>query len=363
MVVMALAKGLPRHGFAPHVVCIHGHGEVGRELVGMGVPVDSDLAVGRYDPRVFSRLLDIFRQRRGALFLSLDHHDAVFWGGIVSACTGMKGRVLAVHSTGLWGTGSSFTFSDRLVLPLYERVVALAPSHARYLVKSEGIDEGKIRTICNGVDTRRFLPSRSSVDRRARRETLGLPRDGFVVTIVAALRPEKNHEMLLRASAQLSAEHDDFVFLIVGEGGEAGKLQALAGDLKLRDTVRFLGRRNDVPEILSVSDASVLCSHPVVETFPLSILEAMASGLPVVSTSVGSIPEMLSDGAEGILIPTGDVEALAEALRSLHRNPSLGRAMGERARRRVVGEFSEDRMVAGYAELFDELLAGKRRRN
>jgi glycosyltransferase involved in cell wall biosynthesis len=150
-----------------------------------------------------------------------------------------------------------------------------------------------------------------------------------------------------------------YTFLIVGEGTEAEKLQALTRELALGEAVRFLGRREDVPEILSVSDVSVLCSHPVVETFPLSVLESMACGVPVVATSVGSIPEMIEDGTEGVLVRTGDVAGLRDAIASLERDPLRRTEMGELARSRVVERFTKDRMVGAYAELFRGMIGGQ----
>ncbi|MCK4237134.1 MAG: glycosyltransferase, partial [Candidatus Krumholzibacteria bacterium] len=165
-------------------------------------------------------------------------------------------------------------------------------------------------------------------------------------------------EMFLRSAAEISSRIENFTFLVVGEGKEARKLQDLAVELSLGDTVRFMGLRDDVPEILSISDVSVLCSYPVVETFPLSVLESMASAVPVVATSVGSIPEMLSDGEEGFLIPPGEMGALTEALLTLERDPGRRRTMGEKGRKKVVEGFSEERMVERYAELFGGLLKG-----
>jgi glycosyltransferase involved in cell wall biosynthesis len=126
--------------------------------------------------------------------------------------------------------------------------------------------------------------------------------------------------------------------------------------LSLGDGVRFLGRREDIPEILAAVDASVLCSHPVVETFPLAVLEAMACGLPVVASDVGAVREMIADGEEGRIVPPGDVEALAGALVSLAEAPEAARAMGSRGRARVVRDFTVETMVGRYAEMFGEAL-------
>ena len=264
--------------------------------------------------------------------------------------------MLSVHSTGLWGRKSSFTLSDRMVLPLFDKVVALASPHADYLEHGEGIPGEKIVVIHNGVDTKRFSPVGSPAGRERMRKELGIPDPAFVVTIVAALRPEKNHEMLLRAAGELSDQR--YLFLLVGEGNEEEKLRKLAEELSLGERIVFMGRRNDIPDILSASDLFVLCSHPVVETFPLSVLEAMSSGLPVISTRVGSIETILEDGREGVIIEPGDLDALVDAVRSLGQDAARRREIGVMARRKVVERFSLDGMVAHYASLIKDVLDG-----
>ena len=143
--------------------------------------------------------------------------------------------------------------------------------------------------------------------------------------------------------------------MIVGEGEEAGKLQRLQRKLALEDTVRFMGAREDIPEMLAASDVSVLCSHPVVETFPLAVLEAMACGIPVVVTAVGSIPEMVTHGSEGLVVPPGNADALTAALLDLSRDAGRRAEMGRRAHERVASSFSEARMVEEHAALFRSL--------
>jgi len=355
-VIEALALRLPARGMPTRVLCLREPGEVGAGIVGAGTPLVSHIARGRRDPFACVRLASLLSGNRGAALLVLDHHDAVFIGSVAARWAGVKHRFLAVHSTGLWGKRSSFSASDRLVLGSYERVVALAKAHAGYLVGREGIAAERIRIIPNGVDAARFRPARSEDERRAMRSALSIRGSRFVVATIAALRPEKNHDMLLEAAARIGARRNDFLFLVVGDGSERERLRHRTEDLSLGDGVRFLGRREDIPGILAAADASVLCSHPVVETFPLAVLEAMACGVPVVASDVGAVREMIADGEEGRIVPPGDVEALAGALVSLAEAPEAARAMGSRGRARVVRDFTVETMVGRYAEMFGEAL-------
>lgn len=354
-VAQALALGLGRFGFKPAVVCLREPGPIGKELSKLDIPVVSNLSHSSHDPMAVSRLARSLRRSEIDLVYSLDHHDAVFNGGIASRLAGVRRRVLGIHSTGLWGRNSSFTLSDRLVIPLYDMVVALAGPHAEYIEKAGSVKRSKISIIRNGVDTGRFRPPASEGDRRLLRSRLGVPEEAFVIAIVAALRPEKNHEMLIRSVRALPDDLRPYL-LVVGEGSEAQKLRDIADETGLTDRVGFLGRRDDVNEVLAASDLFVLCSHPVVETFPLSILEAMASGLPVVATRVGSVEEIIIDESHGILIEPGDEEALTRSIAEMMKEEGLRIEMGKLGRERVAEHFSEGSMVESYARLFQRLL-------
>ncbi len=353
-IVLGLGSCLDEHGIDSVVVTLHEAGPVGEELERLGVRVVSGNAAFKRDPGGVLRLARIMKKESVDILFCLDHHNAVFWGALASRMAGVGGRVLSVHSTGLWGRRSSFTLSDRMVLPLYDRVVALARTHADHLEKREGIPKDKIVVIHNGVDTDRFVPLVEPEERARLRSEMEIPESAIVVAIVAALRPEKNHEMLLRAAAELSGK--GYLFLVVGEGREERRLSDLAGSLSLANEVRFVGRRSDIPDILSASDIFVLCSHPVVETFPLSVLEAMSSGLPVISTRVGSIETILDEGTNGLIVEPGDEKALVRAIAALGGDAARRRRFGEMARKKVVERFSLKDMVAKYAALFREIL-------
>jgi glycosyltransferase involved in cell wall biosynthesis len=351
----SLALGLPKFGYAPEVMCLHAPGRTGERLINAGVPVRHGLLGARYDPFSAVRVSRIFSGHGDGILLSLDHHDAIAIGMGAARLAGIHRRVLSLHSTGLWEKGSSFTRFDRLFLGGFGRIVALAGMHRDHLIDVERIDPAKICVINNGVDTDRFSPA-DDVTVKAVREELGIGPGRFTVSIVAALRPEKNHRMFLEAAAVLREKHGErFVFLVVGSGAEEEKLRETASELELADSVRFLGDRDDVDMVLKGSDASVLCSYPVVETYPLAVLEAMATGIPVVSTNVGSVPEIIEDGVDGMIIESEDTGGLSSTLEMLADDEEKAAVMGARARVKAEERFSVTGMVESYSRLFEEM--------
>ncbi len=355
MVIKALATGMSRYGHDVEVICLRLPGHVGQQLIDAGVTLRSGVARGRFDLSSFAKLKRIFSVGDDPVLIVLDHHDAILLGATASQMAGIRSRILSVHSTGLWGKKGTFSFTDRLVLRMFDRFVALAPPHARFLEKDGRIPPEKIILVPNGIDTDRFSPPVSIDHKKELRRQYSIPENDFVVTIVAALRPEKNHDMFIDVADKLLRSHDDFTFLIAGGGAEAGKLHEIVEKTAKPDRIRFMGVRDDIDRIFALSDAATLCSYPVVETFPLTVLEAMSSGLAVVSTDVGSIAEMFLDGEEGMLVPSGDSILMADTLLRLKSDPALLAGIGKMARKRVLRDYSEENMIRGYSELVEGL--------
>jgi glycosyltransferase involved in cell wall biosynthesis len=203
--------------------------------------------------------------------------------------------------------------------------------------------------IRNGVE---FAPARRS--RAAVRAELALP-DGATGIVVARAEPVKGHDTLLRALGVLRQQGVAVNLLIVGDGSERPRLEALAGQLGLDPArVRFLGFRTDVPDLLAAADFFVLSS--LQEGLPLAVLEAMAHSLPVIATPVGGVPEVLTDGAHGFLVPTRASDLLAAAIGRLAADPELRQALGQAGARRVEHEFLFEHMAGRYEHLYRALL-------
>jgi glycosyltransferase involved in cell wall biosynthesis len=212
-----------------------------------------------------------------------------------------------------------------------------------------------VRVIPNGVDAERFRPDAAA--RRAIRDELGIADDAPVFSIVAALRPEKNHRLFVEAAALVRNECAAARFLIVGDGPERAAIEKAARDAQLGDSLLMLGTRGDVPQVLAASDGFVLTSHN--EANPVSILEAMSTGLPVVATRVGSVAESVEDEITGFLVSPGDAQTIARHCVALARDPSMRREMGGTARERVIRHWSLDAMVSGYQKLIADVYQSK----
>jgi len=171
------------------------------------------------------------------------------------------------------------------------------------------------------------------------------------------MRPEKAHEVLLDAVAMMAAAGQPVRVLFAGDGPRRDALRQRAQALGIMGHVDFLGVVHDVAQLLHASDVVVLPSYDVVETLPLSLLEAMACGIPVIASRVGSVPEVVADGETGLLVEPGSAAELAAAINATLEDPAAALRRAEFARRRIETYYSVDRTVSGYRRLFDDMIA------
>jgi len=346
-----LVRRLDRERFLPELCCLKQLGPLGEELA-REVPVHANLLTHKYDLRVLPRLVRLLRWRRIDALVTVGAGDKMFWGRLAASWTGMPVILSALHSTG-WP--DSIGRLNRWLTPWTDALIAVAEPHGQYLRDVEGFAAEKVVVIPNGIDADRFC---RCPDAGARlRQEWGLAADDPICGIVAALRPEKNHELFLRAAARVRAEVPRAHFVIVGDGPERPRLEQLMADLGLRGQVRLLGTRGDIPDILSALDVFALTSH--IEANPVSILEALASEVPVVATRVGSVSSSVVHGVTGLLAEAGCLEELAGHITRLLRDPAQARAMGQAGRARVLQHWSLDRMVRGYEQLIVDIYGEK----
>jgi glycosyltransferase involved in cell wall biosynthesis len=211
--------------------------------------------------------------------------------------------------------------------------------------------------IPNGVSIDAFSPDRE-VRQRVRRE-LEVEPQTLVFVHVGRFAAVKNHEMLVAAFAQLVGQQPLPTELwLVGDGELREAVQHQVRALGIESRVRFLGVRSDIPDLLRAADVFVFPSRW--EGNPLSVMEAMAAGLPVIATAVGGVPELVEEGASGILVPNEDLHGLVAAMQRMAQNPDLREQMGHAARCRAVERFDIRQTVRAYEALYEELLQRRR---
>jgi glycosyltransferase involved in cell wall biosynthesis len=353
--VAEIVQKTDRSRVRPVVACLKEPGPLAPEIEAAGIPVHAHLLKHKTDFGVLWRLRRLIRSEGIQVVCTIgDGGDRMFWGRLAGWLSGVKGIVSTLHSTRNPHGGSILDRPNRWLFGITDAFVAVARGAARYLVEDEGFPPDKVLVIHNGVDLARY----TGAGRAEARAALGLADDAPVVAHVAAFRIEKAHDVLLRAAAEVVREAPQTRFLLIGDGPERPRIEAMRAELGLDEAVLTLGRRSDIPELLAASDLSVLCSHAMVETFPNSVLEAMASRRPVVCTDVGSIDEQVVDGENGYLIAEGDHAALADRILRLVKDPALAGKMGERARETVEANFSAAKMVGDREDLFLALANG-----
>lgn len=240
---------------------------------------------------------------------------------------------------------------NRLVLDRFaDAVNACCRFSGDALRDKDGFAGRRIEVIENGIETERYGPADDKAALKAKRFLDPARR---YLAHVARHHPVKDQPMLLRGFASAAADIPDVDLLLAGDGPLRGELEDLARSLKIFHRVKFLGIRRDVPDVLRAADAFALTS--VSEAASLTLLEAMATGLPVIVTAVGGNPEIVRHEREGLLVPRGDVAACGDAIRRLFQNPDLAARLGAAARERVLSHYRLEQTIAAYYGLYRRL--------
>ncbi len=239
---------------------------------------------------------------------------------------------------------------NRLCLRQRDRVVAVGNGVRQAVIRNEGIAARRVEVIHNGVRLPNGAP-RS--DRIAVRNKIGLAPDDYVAIVVARFDPVKDLITAIRVTDAVIKSVPNARLVLVGDGPERDAVEGEIRARQLQPHVRLLGFRRDVPELLAAADVCLLTS--LSEGIPLSLIEAMSEGLPVVATRVGGVPEVVIDGQTGILTRAQDVGAMAAAITKLAQDRPLSESLGEYGNRRARECFSQDRMCDKYRTLFREM--------
>lgn len=241
----------------------------------------------------------------------------------------------------------------RLASHLVSGFIAVSDEVKEAMIETIGPIQDKIVVVDNGVDVRRYG---RPVDRVAIRHQLGLEANTRLIAVVATLKEQKGHRYLIEAMAVIVPRHPDLHVLFIGDGELREELQVQVERLNLGHHIYFLGSRSDVPQLLAACDLFVLPS--LWEGLSMALLEAMATGLPIVATEVSGTVQVLVPNETGILVPPGEPGRLTHAIERLMSDPERAQAMGAAARRRVAAEFSAQKQAGEHLALYHRLLDG-----
>ncbi|MBI4355785.1 MAG: glycosyltransferase [Candidatus Omnitrophica bacterium] len=363
--VIATAEALRRQGWEVTLACAPDARNVPLAEA-RGIPVVTIPALCREvrpwrDLQAFTALYRLMRRERFALV----HSHTAKAGVLAPVAARLAGVSRVVHSP----RGSiyhdvyfsrpiqwSFAAVERWVAGLIDRLVVVCHSERREYVDRRIAPAAKYLLVRSGLDVRRFVEA-APVDVGSLRRALGLSADGPVIGHVARLTPEKGHRIGIQALAQVVQRYPTAQLLLVGDGATEDTLRRLVAEQGLTERVRFAGFRADIPAVLQAID--IFIQPSLWEGLPRAMVEAMLMAKPVVATSVGGIPEVITHEVSGLLISPNNPGALTAAILRLLDDPALSQRLAAAGRRLVEQEFEITRTTAQLSALYEELLAGQ----
>lgn len=369
-VVRTLSRYLPEVGCLPVVVTLR-DGPLRADLERMGVTVEVVQGRTRSLASLPSAIGELLRLRRDLVAIVARHRSEVIQTHLVRALDFLiltlrreptVRRVFWTFHNARLDLRSDQLSSyrwllapKRLVYRLLYRagarhvdgMIAVSEDVAAAVRSSFRPPAGKLITIANGVDLERYA---RHVDRKIILDRVGIPGEARVLIVVAKLMPQKGHTVLLRALAPLLDRHADLHVLLVGEGPLRGSLMSAIGRLPEAQRVHLVGNRLDVNDLLAASDLFVLPS--LWEGLPMALLEAMASGLPVVATKVSGSSEVVIDNETGLLVPPGDAAGLHDAIARMLEDPERALRLAQAGLDRVTRLYSARAQAERHAEIY-----------
>jgi glycosyltransferase involved in cell wall biosynthesis len=344
--LLSLLPRLRERGWDARLLMLHEHEpgawDFARELRARGVPLDAIPLAADVDPLAFVRLVGyLARTRPQILHTHLVHADT--YGQLAGTLAGVPVRFSTKHGFNEFREGRAFALADRGVASLAHVHIAISRGLARYLAETEGFAEDGFEIVHYGIAPR-------SAPRPYRRRQ---PR----LLCVGRLIPIKGHIVLLRAFADAKRQVPDLTLDVAGRGPLEPALKALARELGVADSVRFLGYVSPIQD--AIDDAAIVVVPSMGEGFGMVALEAMERARPVIAAAIGGLGELVRDGETGLLVEPGAAEPLTRAIVELAGDLGLAARMGRAGRERALAEFLEERCVERTDLLYRESLNGR----
>ncbi|HWQ28590.1 MAG TPA: glycosyltransferase [Dehalococcoidia bacterium] len=324
------------------------------ELEGLGIRTTCLRHTRPFDLRVVPRVAAFLRERRiDVLHCHLPYTGVV--GRLAARLAGVPCVVYTEHNV-QQRYHVVTRLANQTTVRLADLTIAVSDEIRDSLLRSPLTRGADVRTIQNGVDADALEEAAAA---GGVREEFGIPRDRLIVGVVSVFRAQKRLDLWLRTAAAIALAEPRSVFMVVGDGPGAPELRALAGELGLDGRVIFTGLRHDAPRLIAAFDVFMMSS--IYEGLPVAVLEAMALGRPVVSTSVGGLPDVIEDRHSGLLVAPDDRAALAQRVLDLLADPAERRRLGDAARARVRQRFSIQTMVRATEDIYEQVLASRLR--
>jgi glycosyltransferase involved in cell wall biosynthesis len=352
-VIVTLSQTLKGMGHPATIGVFHNdrspHTEIAIEARAKNIPVQLFPCKGRLDWNTVRLLRDSLKEYRPDIvhahgfkadiygYLATRRSGAI----LVSTCHTWYDNDLAVYWYGVL---------DRFVLRRFDMSVAVSNEVAQ-LLRSSGVGESRIQIVGNGINVLQFACARPALLQHLVASTA-------VVGLVGRLAPEKGIKYFLDAAAIVLRSVPEVVFVVVGDGPERKNLEAAVRSLGIENNVHFAGKLDDMAGVYASLD--ILVSSSLKEGLPMTILEALAAGRPVVATAVGAVPEVVLHERTGLLTPPADAGALAVAILRLLGDCQLREKLAVQGRRLVEEQFSAEAMATQYVKVYDEVVAARR---
>jgi sugar transferase (PEP-CTERM/EpsH1 system associated) len=357
-----LINATPPEHYRHAVICIKDYTDFCSRIQKLDVPVIALHKRDGKDFRTHLRLWRVLRKLRPSIVHTRNLPALEFLS--VAAMAGVPGRVHGEHGRDVYdidGSSRKYNLLRKLVNPFAHRYTAVSNDLNQWLIRTLGVRTEKVIRICNGVDVCRFNP------RTGTRSPCGpesfTQEDTLVVGTVGRMQAVKDQLTLVRAFIHL-LQHNPIArkrlrLIMIGDGPLRVESQSLLREAGAEALSWLPGERSDMPEQLRAFDLFILPS--IAEGISNTILEAMASGLPVIATNVGGNPELVVEGETGMLVPPSNPVAMADAIYSYLKDPAKLERHGQAGRKRAEEHFSIEKMVEGYLRVYDEVLAERGR--
>lgn len=347
-VIRQLVEGMRSEGIESEILCIDGHiGPIGEALQQSGIAVH---AIARKQGFDWSLTAAIRKRVREGRFDVVHCHQYTPWVYGWLGALGTSGKVVFTEHGRFYPDRYRYKamFINPIMAMLTPAIVAISSATKEALVKYEFIPGKKIRVIYNGI---RPL-QRDDLEVQKVRDSLGIPKEAFVIGTVSRLDPVKNQGMMLRAFREFAGKRTNTYLLMVGDGPDKEKLLLLANEYGISERTIFTGFINNPVHYLSAMNVFLLSSHT--EGTSMTLLEAMSLEIPAVATRVGGNPEIIEDGVTGMLIEPDMASPFATAIDKLYQDPVLRQRMGKAARQRFDERFSASAMIYQYRKAYGD---------